>query len=333
MFQGPPEWCIFYISITDCPEGFEYRNSSLAQASCHNLYPTSSLEEQGCFCPVGKVLDESSGSCILPEECPGCSGLASGDPHYWTFDGLRYDLFDHCSHIFSKDCKEETFAVYSITSDHCSGRRTPTCIDQAVVEVPPLNVTVHLKGSPLSWTLAGSHVKPFQLGVTSGNSRITVLLYDYNVVVSFGLYYLRVTTPASYSGKLCGLLGDCNGDLTNEFSLMDENRTHLKRFEEEYRVSLENVDCNFTCPPPPPDCLEESRKMAEQFCSILSDINGTYSPCFNSIPPEQSYQNCILDHCSCEDEDVCGCIVIKAYAESCRAKGISLGAPPPACSK
>ena len=127
----------------DCPTNHVVRFGTNPQPSCRDRNPSNTVSQRGCFCTEGMILNERTGRCVQPQDCPGCSGTASGDPHYLTYDGRRYDLFDECAHIFTKDCKNETFTVYSVTSDTCSGGREPTCIDEAVVVVPHL--VVHLR--------------------------------------------------------------------------------------------------------------------------------------------------------------------------------------------
>ena len=261
--------------------------------------------------------------------CGSATGSGVGDPHYRTYDGVFYDLFDHCSHIFTKDCADETFTVISITSNTCSGG-APTCIDRAVVQVPELNAEVVLSSRPtLQFIFIGDTPPTADLSVTVTNV-ITVSIFKLGVVVNFGLYSLSVTVPGSYFGKTCGLVGTYDGDPANDFQL--PNGTVVTgptpEFEIAWRVDYPNDGCDHMVPQPAPPCEAPARQQAEAFCAPLQ--GAAFTACNASISPAQSFADCVLDHCAC-DTDACGCTVILNYAERCQALGITVGPIPAAC--
>jgi hypothetical protein len=266
----------------------------------------------------------------VQSSCPACSGSAAGDPHYLTYDGYRYDLFDHCSHVFTKDCDNNTFAVYSIASDRCSGGRAPTCIDSAVIEVPAHGVWIYLEPSQYTYTGVGG-LEDVNIEVISGGLT-TVRLIDYDVVVTYGTYFLSVRAPLSYRGKLCGLLGDCDGDLTNDFKLQNGTVVDLIAFEMEYRApGITNI-CSFE-PPMPAVCDNDTLSEAQTFCNSLLDPTGSYANCSAVISPMDSYDGCVLDYCFVNEDETLStvCRVIQDYADECRFHGIEVGTLPVAC--
>ena len=255
-----------------------------------------------------------------------------GDPHYRTYDGLFFDLFDHCSHVFTKDCVDNTFSVISITSDRCSGNRIPTCIEEAVVQVPELNTTVILTGRPLQYSFDGEAPSTTELSVVLTN-HITVSIFKLGVVVNFRLYYLSVTVPDSYIGKMCGLVGTYDGNRSNDYQLPNGTVVNepTPEFEVAWRVDLPTHDCVHMFPQSPPPCQGTALQEAEAFCSVLQLPTGPFSACHGLISPELPFNDCVLDHCNC-DGDVCACSVVLNYAERCRAQGITVGPIPQACS-
>ena len=328
---------------TVCPSDRIVRYGYVPELTCRNPVPPDGEERViGCFCPLGYLVNDLTGKCIEATKCPACTGLASGDPHYLTYDGLYYDLFDHCSHLFSKDCVNNTFAVYSITSDRCSGGGAPTCIDRAVVEVPPLGVTIHLymEGVP-KYDFDGAPSLPANIVVVQTSSRVMLHLVDYEVLIWYGRYYLKVQTPKNYIGKLCGLLGNCNGYPSDDWKLKNGNVTNdLVTFEREYRFAGYSDLCDddgFMDPMPATcdsdDDAESTAQMlipdddARRLCSQVVLTNGTYSPCHDYIDPQSVYDNCVLDSCFLsEDELIDGpCRTILDYADSCRQSGVQVG--------
>ena len=266
--------------------------------------------------------------------CAGISDIAGGvgDPHYRSYDGLFFNLFDHCSHVYTKDCVDNTFSVISITSNRCSGSGIPTCIEEAVVQVPELNTTVILTGQPLEYSFDSEVPSTTALSVVV-TDRITVSIFKLGVVVNFGLYYLSVAVPDNYAGKMCGLIGTNDGNRSNDYQLPNGTVVNepTPEFEMAWRVDLPNQGCVHMLPQPPPSCQGSALQDAQAFCSELQLPKGPFSLCHGIIPPEMPFNDCVLDHCIC-DEDVCACSVILNYAERCRAEGITVGPIPSTCS-
>ena len=322
--------CSFFLFSTVCPFDHVIRFGLHPQPSCRNPEPQNQTRIHGCFCPEGSVLNDRTGRCVEKSSCPACSGSASGDPHYITYDGYRYDLFDHCSHVFTKDCDNNTFAVYSIASDRCSGGRAPTCIDSAVIEVPAHGVWIYLEPSQYTYTGVGG-LEDVNIEVISGGLT-TVRLIDYDVVVTYGRYFLSVRAPLSYRGKLCGLLGDCDGDITNDFKLQNGTVVDLIAFEMEYRApGITNI-CSFE-PPMPAVCDNDTLSEAQTFCNSLLDPTGSYANCSAVISPMDSYDGCVLDYCFVNEDKTLStvCRVIQDYADECRFHGIEVGTLPMDC--
>ena len=307
----------------------KFRTGAFPEPSCKNPDPVGDAGE-GCVCDDNLVRNQRTGECIPLEDCPRCYGSAQGDPHYLTYDGRRYDLFDHCTHIFSKDCEDDTFTVYSIASNACSGGRAPTCIDKAVIEVPSSKTRLFLTGAPLSYDFEGNQTNPANLNIAQIGTRIVVYIADIDVTVTFGKWYLRVCAPLRYSGKLCGLLGDCDGNHLNDFQLPDGNVTDLLTFEMEYRADIDADQCTHIDPDmsttpctPTPEAIGA--------CAALDKMNtnSPFTACFEVFDPTTAYQNCIFDFCNCGLE--CSCTVVQTYALDCRQQGIDVDPTPPPC--
>ena len=296
------------------------------------------------LCPCGSLPyrhveedDEHPCSCFDPVECPACRGGAWGDPHYTSYDGLYYDLFDHCTHIFTKDCMNNTFAVYSVTSNACSGGRTPTCIDEAYVGVGP--VLIHLYSSPPTYEFTGTEdLSSISTTVTLQNGQITVYVRDLDVVVTFGRWELNVQVSSDYGGKLCGLLGDCNGETHNDMYIYNSTGhfvpATLQEFEEAHRVyNFTNDGCEFidhtsaTCEVDDIDSDEVA------LCNMLTDVNSNSSACHMTLSPNSFHRDCLLDACYIDDNHEGLCRSMLTYADKCRSLGIDVGLPPEECGE
>lgn len=53
---------------------------------------------------------------FLPAGTSTC--VASGDPHYTTFDKRRYDFMGNCSYVMSKPCNSTTLPYFEVHADN-----------------------------------------------------------------------------------------------------------------------------------------------------------------------------------------------------------------------
>ncbi|CAF98844.1 unnamed protein product, partial [Tetraodon nigroviridis] len=159
-----PRSCLLTCSSLDPPG--QQRGSDVAQLSCRE--PMS-----GCVCPQGTVL--LGDLCVLPDECPchhngrlyytndtiikdcnkcvckerrwhcsqsSCAGVcvATGDPHYVTFDGRYYSFLGDCQYVLvcastydwqpffmdrSEVCAETLTEIQKMTSLHVRASSSP----------------------------------------------------------------------------------------------------------------------------------------------------------------------------------------------------------------
>ena len=327
--------CFFVV----CVDGHVARFGSWPQPTCRYRDPEVNPLTRGCFCPKDKVLNERTGVCIYPSQCSPCLGSAYGDPHYLSHDGLYFDLFDHCSHLFSGDCVDGTFAVYSFTSDKCSGGRAPTCVDKAVVDIPALNLRVILNLSSYEMRAINDSLERNVTGVKIANtgSQLILKITMYNVLVTFGRWYLNVAAPLAYSGKLCGLVGNGNGNITDDWMTRDGMLLPgVLELERTYRADLGgDLSCNHTEPRISTGCPDwRMRVAAEEFCSFLTDPTGPCAPCHPYLSPNATYDSCVHDYCySDPDNYEIVCQSIRSYADDCRANSIQVTGVPEECGE
>lgn len=76
-------------------------------------------------------------SFIIPIDTSTC--IASGDPHYTTFDKRRYDFMGNCSYLMSAPCNDTTLTYFEVHADNENRFNRPT-----ISYVMAVHVYVHM---------------------------------------------------------------------------------------------------------------------------------------------------------------------------------------------
>ncbi|XP_077160383.1 SCO-spondin-like isoform X2 [Paroedura picta] len=312
----------------------------------------------GCVCPPGTVfLDQH---CVSPEECPchhngrlyqpnatiakdcntctcrsqrwecshhHCSGMcvATGDPHYITFDGRAYSFLGDCEYILAR----ESSGAFSITAENVPcGTSGTTCTKSVMVLLG--NTVIHLlRGKDI--TVNGVSVRPPKTytgnGLTLERAGLFVALISRVglTVLWDGGTRVYVKLDPKYQGRVEGLCGNFDGDTENDFTSRQgivEPTAGL--FGNSWRVSLLCPEVNsedFEHP-----CTVNSHRVtwARKRCGIL--LQDLFAPCREELPCQQFYEWCVFDACGCDSGGDCECLctAIATYAEECSQRGVSV---------
>nr|XP_032822651.1 SCO-spondin-like [Petromyzon marinus] len=310
----------------------------------------------GCGCPEGLVLLDDR--CVPPSECPchhngmeyfsnstiqkecntcvcrerhwecgrrRCPGtcVATGDPHYVTFDGRPFTFPGDCAYVLAR----EASGLFSVAAENVPcGASAVTCTKSVTVAVA--GTTVHLlRGREV--TVNGLAVKLPKVYGGSGLALHRAGMFV-GVAASVGLHLLwdggtrvYLKLDPSHRGRVGGLCGNYDGDAANDF------RTRQGSVESTSEVFGNSWRMSSACPEVeshkfPDPCAANPHRVtwARKRCGVLSQ--PLFQPCHAAVPHEQFYTWCVFDACGCDSGGDCECLctAIATYAEECNKNGV-----------
>ncbi|KYO24640.1 hypothetical protein Y1Q_0021924 [Alligator mississippiensis] len=299
-----------------------------------------------CMCDpsLGVVLCKEV-SCKSNEKCTlvnghwGCHAssystcMATGDAHYTTFDGKKYDITGTCTYQFAALCsKDPTLVPFLITVQNSHrGLRATSFIQSVTLDV--YNVTITLSWEhPHKIQVDGVLVDlPFhhkdKLSVyLSGRHGFVKTEFDLQVTFDW-FSSAQVVLPNLYAGATCGLCGNANGDPSDDLTMKDGSSAFNEaQFTESWKLRG-LPGCSARCSGSCVVCTEAQKLpyKAEYYCGVLMGEDGPFRQCHETITLAPFFDHCILDTCQFKGYHDILCNSISAYVTACQAQGIAVG--------
>ncbi|NXW92949.1 ZAN protein, partial [Alopecoenas beccarii] len=261
---------------------------------------------------------------------------AFGDPHYDTFDHRVHNFMGNCTYTLSKVCNvSETLPYFDVsTSNEHRGANTRVSYVKSVqVEVYGNQISL-LKNKKVNVNGSRMNLPVFiekKISIQSSGGYV-LLETDFGLWVRYdGNHYAEVSVPSSYSGLLCGLCGNYNGDPNDdnikpngdiassstdlgESWLVPENNT---MYPGTFAIPLigQNIDRSGDLIIP---------NFFPSFYISFLIYTGIFKDCHTKVPPENFFDNCVYDMCFTGGLATSLCYALQAYAESCINAGICI---------
>ncbi|KAM7377718.1 hypothetical protein PAMA_014158 [Pampus argenteus] len=294
-----------------------------------------------CRCAGNYTLECVDNSCDPTEECREVHGVAgcypkgtstcivAGDPHYTTFDKLKYNFMGNCSYLMSKPCNETTLPYFEVHADNENRYNRPTIsyLKSVHVYVHMVKISI-LKGGTVqvNGTNVNLPITPVPgVSVFKSGKHYTVSMI-FGVTVRYdGNHFMDIKVIKDYQSKLCGLCGDYNGDVKDDFRKPNGLlTTNANDFGNSWNTDPE---CNKKPNTTLPGCDEKDQELYESsgYCGILLDKNGPLAVCHPKVNPNNYFRDCVFDLCELDGAKPILCEAIEAYVNECQDRGVNIG--------
>ncbi|XP_063041987.1 IgGFc-binding protein-like [Engraulis encrasicolus] len=329
----PQSQCGCFHAATDSyvPAGTTFWNDDNCRERCTCNGATNKIECEASSCVYGKLCEVVDGirQCV-PNMFGTC--MVSGDPHYLTFDGLKYNFQGTCVYQMAKMCSANNvpngllnFEV-NVQNEGSDSSSTAKLVEIKIGGLTFIMSKEHkgkimVDGELLNMPFwkANNTNYVFQSGffgvvlVPSTGLRVQ---YDWEDTVV-------VTVPSDYSDNVCGLCGNYNYKQSDDMVMSNgKMAASTTEFGKSWRVA-EIPGCVDGCHGPCPNCdiTEKWQYETSEFCGMIRDINGPFRKCHAYVNPEKYFESCLYDVCLHHGERWVLCQALKAYTYACQREG------------
>lgn len=256
--------------------------------------------------------------------------MAFGDPHYKTFDGKIYSFQGYGKYQLVTDCHSRSFSI-RVGNGYPSNRkrkayksstitkRVTVIVGQNRINLGQNHTKVNRRDVSLPYKVEGKLIAEVQ------EDNVIVTLYNGVKVLWSGKSFVEVSVPSSFKNKLCGLCGNFNSDVQDDFRLKNNqivSDTEVLQFGNAWCVgNRERCKKQLRATKQIKPCKYHQKPVTNP-CKYLKSTN-LFNGCDSKLNYSKYYKACMMDMCDCPGRK-CYCESLTAYARECERLGVNL---------
>ncbi|XP_036009085.1 mucin-6 isoform X8 [Mus musculus] len=242
-----------------------------------------------------------------------CSTWGAG--HFSTFDGHEYNFQGMCNYIFTATCGDDVPATFSIQLR----RDMEGNISRIIMELGASVVTVNKETISvrdigvvsLPYTSNGLQITPYGQSV-----QLVAKQLELELVITWGPdAHLTVQVETKYMGKLCGLCGNFDGKIDNEFLSEDGKLLEAHKYATLQKLDDPNEICAH-------EAIPSTIILKTRYAQICNQLLTLVSPGCD-VPKETLMLSCQADMAACArpGQPNCSCATLSEYSRRCSMTG------------
>ncbi|XP_017309111.2 IgGFc-binding protein isoform X2 [Ictalurus punctatus] len=342
-----------------CVEGCQCNNGfvlsgdkcvALAQCGCtyeNRYYPPAEIFwsdqtcTKKCSCNSGQVnctptKCKASEVCEIQKGVRDCYPLSyghcmgSGDPHYLTFDGRRFDFQGTCTYYLSKlvNTSDTSLVPFEVLVKNENRGMNKVVSFTKTVEIKVFGYTIIMSKDNYGKVMINNLFVNLPFEKEGGQLSIFRSGYFGVVKTDFGMNvrfnwdsYVEITLPSTYSNLVGGLCGNWNGNLNDDLNFPNKSiTTNPTAFGNSWKAR-NDPDCSAECigqKCPKCDAADRNKDVFTKPCSLITDANGPFKTCHSQINPTKFYEDCVYDMCMYGGHSTALCSALTAYTAACQ---------------
>uniref|UniRef100_A0A452GM97 Uncharacterized protein n=1 Tax=Gopherus agassizii TaxID=38772 RepID=A0A452GM97_9SAUR len=255
-----------------------------------------------------------------------------GHSHYTTFDGVMFDYQGACKYTLSKYCGPPgtlpDFAIKVVKELKSSIAVSWT----RLVELDVFGERIAIAGGQYGQVQVNGSLANLPLVLASGklyayfSGSSAVVQTDFGLSVSYDWSHsVSVSVSEIYSGSLCGLGGDFNGNRSDDFRTPNGSVVHdAVTFGNSWKDADSPFHCTAVGLPAQCNEMELAQYRSQSYCGVITDTAGPFKECNQPADAQVHFESCVRDVCVTRGSRETLCQVFRSYAQRCQSRGIAI---------
>lgn len=336
-----------------CNDGFVLSGTKcVPKSQCGCMYEGHYVEAGASFwggesctkrytCSAGGSLSLNQTSCPAGQQCQVVQGIrgcypvnyatcmVSGDPHFVTFDGQRYNFQGTCAYQMAGVSNQTSLEHFSVVLQN-NGQDKKIGSVVKLVEVNVYGYTIVISKEHPGAVVVNDEL--FSLPLMLDSNKLHLYMSGWFAVIEtdFGVkvYYdwnsvAFVIVPSTYSGVMEGLCGNYNFNPKDDMQMRDGKQAATSQeLGQSWKVGT-IPGCVDGCSGPCPGCnaTQKATYNSNSYCGLISDPAGPFRDCHSKVDPAGFLSDCIYDVCLYQGSGNMQCKTLTAYTAACQLKG------------
>jgi len=293
--------------VRTCEEGGKLSAVSLL---CHPDAVAFMDDDGKCQCQCRMGYTGDGYNCGEARENGVCTG--KGDPHYYTFDGVRINFQGDCTYQLVKSDSHRLVPVYvEVNAERVKPQAWASFVRDIRVKVYGKDIRVTFMDGLVVDNVPQSPPTSLKGGrIVIENPGHYFIKTDFGMIVEYKRSlrgHVTVTLPSRYMDSVEGLCGNWNGDKTDDLYPKGGKTvaTHVEVGDS--WIVPGTARCDTRTIPDPPPCDPGLRPVVENKCAIIRTEPALES--CRSVLEETTIsgvvEDCIIDGCNDNEDDLC----------------------------